>query len=138
MDVNEDLQGNCEYRHILILTCSDDEKEPVFACETEDDFLKWRKALKQALLDLRAWKLAYKQDIVLTDPTPKKLPIISRIPLYDQIDVEITLEDDFDEGMYQIIPYMVILYVEITLEDVFEEGMYQIIRYMLIFLLNQV
>ncbi|XP_046850258.1 rhotekin-2-like isoform X2 [Xenia sp. Carnegie-2017] len=99
MDVNEDLQGNCEYRHILILTCSDDEKEPVFACETEDDFLKWRKALKQALLDLRAWKLAYKQDIVLADPTPKKLPIISRIPLYDQIDVEITLEDDFDEDM---------------------------------------
>lgn len=101
MDVDEHLQGNCEYHHILLLTCKDDEKEPVFACETEKDFFKWKEALQQALVDLRAWKQAYKCDIVLTGPTPRKLPMFSRLSLYDQIDVEITLEEDLEEGRYK-------------------------------------
>ena len=98
MDVDEHLQGNCEYHHIIILICTDDEKEPVFACESEDDFHKWKRALGQALVDLRAWKKAYKCDIVLTDPTPKKLPMFSRLSLYDQIDVEITVDEELEEG----------------------------------------
>ncbi|XP_028418577.1 rhotekin-2-like isoform X2 [Dendronephthya gigantea] len=97
MEVDVHLQGNCEYDHIIILTCSDDEKEPVFACECEQDFVRWKKDLRQSLVDLRAWKQAYECDITLTDPTPKKLPVFSRISLYDQIDVEIMVEDDIDE-----------------------------------------
>lgn len=98
MEVEQHLQGNCEYNHIIILTCTDDEKEPVFACESQEDFKKWKRALRQALVDLRAWKQAYKHDIALADPTPRKLPMFSRLSLYDQIDVDITIEGDLDEG----------------------------------------
>ncbi|CAB3983754.1 Hypothetical predicted protein [Paramuricea clavata] len=99
MEVDENLQGNCEYHHIIILTCTNDEKEPVFACESEEDFHKWKKVLRQALVDLRAWKQTYKYNIVLTDPTPRKLPVFSRMSLYDQIDVEITVDDDLEEDI---------------------------------------
>ena len=98
MEVDQHLQGNCEYHHIIILTCADDTNEPVFGCECEEDFVKWKKALQQALVDLRAWKQAYTSDIVLTDPAPRK-PMFSRTSLYDQIDVEITVEDDLEEGL---------------------------------------
>ena len=75
MEVDEHLQGDCKNDHIIILVCSDDEKEPVFACECED-YWGWKKDLLQSLVDLRAWKQAYKYDITLADPTPKKLPVL--------------------------------------------------------------
>ena len=97
MTVAEHLQGNCEYKHILFLTCPNDEKEPVFACESEDEFLKWKHSLRQALVDLRAWKVACERNITLTDATPRKLPVFTRLSLYDQIDVEIGLDEQETE-----------------------------------------
>ena len=98
MKVDEHLQGNCEYKHILFLTCADNEKEPVFACESEEEFAKWKEALQQALVDLRAWKIACKWDIALADCSPKKLPAYTRLSLYDQINVDITVEEEDEEG----------------------------------------
>lgn len=98
MTVAEHLQSNCEFKHILFLTCTDDEKEPVFACESHDDFLTWKSTLTQALVDLRAWRIACKRDIILADPTPRKLPVFTRMSLYDQINVEIVVDEEIGEG----------------------------------------
>eukprot|EP00795_Rhopilema_esculentum_P012279 gene12279-2921_t len=46
-------------RGALILTSKKaEEKEPVFAFESDDDFKSWENGLQQALVDIKAWKAA--------------------------------------------------------------------------------
>ena len=46
-------------RGALILTSKkSEEKEPVFAFESDDDLKAWENGLQQALVDIKAWKTA--------------------------------------------------------------------------------
>ena len=81
-------------RHIMILTSWSHEKEPVLATATEEDYIKWKDALTQAVRDVTAWKSACKRAMTIENPASRKRLITDydHRKLYDTIEVTLSPE----------------------------------------------
>ena len=79
---------------IIILTSWSHEKEPVLATHTDEDYVKWKDALIQAVCDVTAWKGACKQAMTIENPSSRKRLITDydHKKLYDTIEVTLSPE----------------------------------------------
>lgn len=90
MDITDTVSPTFHRRHILILTSQTPEKEPVLACNSDEEYVRWRDALQQAILDVTAWKVSCKQDMTIVYPSVHKLPPVETKTLYDSIQVTLS------------------------------------------------
>ena len=72
---------------ILTSTSLTPEKEPVLACESDEEYACWRDALHQAILDVTAWKTTCQQEMNIVYPSQHKRSLVENKTLYDSIEV---------------------------------------------------
>lgn len=90
MDIADTVSPTFQHRHILILTSLTPEKEPVLASDSDEEYACWRDTLRQAILDVTAWKTSCRQEMNIVYPSPQKLPLVETKTLYDSIEVTLS------------------------------------------------
>ena len=80
-EVNVENSGRC----LIILTSKEsEEKEPVLAFENEEDFETWKKALQQAVLNIKAWKAGNYTSMDIEEFEAKKVAFNKAMNFFDQ------------------------------------------------------
>ncbi|EDO39806.1 predicted protein [Nematostella vectensis] len=97
MEVKDSVSPLLKQQNILILTSPTHEKEPVLSAESDEEFVVWREALKQAVCDVNAWKKGCRTEMKVECPSTRKLPPAPK-KLYDSIEVLLSPLGEFDEG----------------------------------------
>lgn len=90
MDITDTISPTFQHRHIIILASQTPEKEPVLACNSNEEYAGWRDALQQAILDVTAWKMSCKQEMTIVYPSAYKLPPMETKTLYDSVEVTLS------------------------------------------------
>ncbi|XP_078354423.1 rhotekin-like isoform X2 [Oculina patagonica] len=94
MDIADTVSPTFQHRRILILTSLTPEKEPVLASDSDEEYACWRDALRQAILDVTAWKTSCRQEMNIVYPSPQKLPLVENKTLYDSVEVALSFTAD--------------------------------------------
>lgn len=92
MEITDTISPTFQHRHILILTSTSltPEKEPVLACESDEEYACWRDALHQAILDVTAWKTTCQQEMNIVYPSQHKRSFVENKTLYDSVEVPLS------------------------------------------------
>lgn len=92
MEITDTISPTFQHRHILILTSTSltPEKEPVLACESDEEYACWRDALHQAILDVTAWKTTCQQEMNIVYPSQHKHSLVESKTLYDSVEVSLS------------------------------------------------
>ncbi|XP_032236716.2 rhotekin isoform X2 [Nematostella vectensis] len=98
MEVKDSVSPLLKQQNILILTSPTHEKEPVLSAESDEEFVVWREALKQAVCDVNAWKKGCRTEMKVECPSTRKLPPAPK-KLYDSIEVLLSPLDESDENI---------------------------------------
>ncbi len=75
-------------KHVMILTSSDTEKEPVLSFESADDLRNWQMGLAQAIVDSQAWKIACDSPMKFEAAETKKNHFNKPFNFYDQVSAD--------------------------------------------------
>ena len=90
MKVCDGESNGLSKKHVLILTSNGAEKEPVLAFDSIEEQKKWKAALEQAIVDVRAWKTACDSLMVIKKSELKRLSFNPNLPFYEQISVDLS------------------------------------------------
>lgn len=85
MSIRDSVSPTLKDRHIMILASSSHDKEPVISAETEEDLIKWKTALNEAICNVSAWKQACASVMKIENPSRKIF--LQPQKLYDSVDV---------------------------------------------------
>lgn len=85
MQIKDSVTPTLKDKHIIILASKTHDKEPVLSTETEEEFIKWKKALHDAIFNVTSWKQACMTSMKIENPSRKIF--LQPQKLYDSVDV---------------------------------------------------
>ncbi|KXJ23519.1 rhotekin isoform X2 [Exaiptasia diaphana] len=85
MQIKDSVTPTLKDKHIIILASKTHDKEPVISTETEEECIKWKKALHGAIFNVTSWKQACTTSMKIENPSRKIF--LQPQKLYDSVDV---------------------------------------------------